>query len=391
MAGHAAARALTLEHDAAACRAGRFDVSLATAADDPAVRRLLREHPLPGEVLVSLEREPDSSIAAAIEGDVHQTLVARERDTNRIAAIGSRAVRDGFLNGRPSRLGYLGQLRVAEPFRGARSLLDAGFGFCRALHHAGDAQVYLASVVTDNRAARRLLLGIRSAFAPRFVPAGSVSTLVLPRGRGPAPLHASGVEIAGGSPDLLGEIAACLWRNGRRYQFAPCWTAENLCSGLRTPDLLPEHFVVATRGGRVVGCVASWDQRRFKQVVVRGYSARVARWRPVINITGPWLGIPRLPDVGRRLEFAYLSHLTVDDDNAEVAAALVAAARCRLAPEVDYVVTGIADGNPLLAAFRRIFRHREYRSLLYLAYWPDGERVVQMLDGRIPHPEVAIL
>ena len=70
MAGHAAARALTVP---AALRTGPYDVSLATAADEPAVRRLLREHPLGGDIAVSLEREPDTSIAAGIEGDVHQT------------------------------------------------------------------------------------------------------------------------------------------------------------------------------------------------------------------------------------------------------------------------------------------------------------------------------
>ena len=91
--------------------------------------------------------------------------------------------------------------------------------------------------------------------------------------------------------------------------------------------------MVATRAGRVVGCVARWDQRRFKQVVVRGYSRRIARWRPFVNAAGRWLGVPPLPAVGDRLELAYLSHLAVDGDNADVAVALVAAARCGLAPE----------------------------------------------------------
>ena len=150
MAGPAAARTLTRR---ASRPTPRFAMALATPHDDPEVRRLLRENPLPGEIVVGLEREPDSRLAATIEGDVHQTILARERTTGRLAAIASRSVHDAFVNGEPVRLGYLGQLRVAAPFHASYALLDAGFEFCRSLHAAGDAPIYLTSIVSDNRAA----------------------------------------------------------------------------------------------------------------------------------------------------------------------------------------------------------------------------------------------
>ena len=388
MAGTAAARQLTPV--ATAAPAGRFAVTLAAEADDEDVRCLLRE-PLPGDISVSLEREPDSRHAAAAEGDVHQTLIAREAVSGRVAAIGSRSVRDAFINGRPARVGYLGQLRIAQGFRRSRTLLDEGFAFCRRLHDEGDAQVYLTAIVADNQAARRLLLGTRSRVAPRFASAGRFSTLIVPRGfvrREPA---RRGVDIRAGSPDLMGDIAACLRRNGGRYQLAPCWTTIDLCSPRRTPHLSPEDFVVATRGERVVGCAALWDQRPFKQAVVRGYSARLARWRPLINAAAPLLGTPRLPPPGQRLDFVYLSHVAVDGDDADTVAALMAAARARLPRGIGYLVAGFATDGPLFAAVRRRFPHREYRSELYLAYWPDGEHIARGFDARPVQPEVAVL
>ena len=48
----AAARALST---AGVSLAGRFDVRLASAADDEEVRRLLREHALPGAVALTFE------------------------------------------------------------------------------------------------------------------------------------------------------------------------------------------------------------------------------------------------------------------------------------------------------------------------------------------------
>jgi hypothetical protein len=141
----------------------------------------------------------------------------------------------------------------------------------------------------------------------------------------------------------------------------------------------------------VVGCAALWDQRPFKQAVVRGYAPRLRRWRPFINVAAPLLGTPRLPAPGQRLEFVYLSHFAVDDDDAGTAGALVATARARLPQGIAYLVAGLATGGPLHAAVGRRFPHREYRSGLYLAYWPDGEEIVRALDTRRVQPEVAVL
>jgi hypothetical protein len=370
--------------------ARRFDVRLASAADDEEVRRLLRAHALPGDVTLTFEREPDSAIAAATEGDVHQTMVARERVDGRIAGIASRAEREVFLNGRPARIGYLGQLRA--DLRGHRvgALLDEGFAFCRTLHEHGNAAAYLTAIVEDNHAARRLLCGLRSSAAPRFVRAGGLVTLAIPSARRHRLRTPAGIEIRQGSVELLPDIVACLERNGRRCQFAPRWTVDDLLSSRRTPGLEPHDFLVAISGGRVAGCAATWDQRGFKQVVVRGYSRRLARWRGVVNLAGHYLGAPALPAVGRRLEFVYLSHVAVDDDRPDVAAALVSEARRRLPAGVSYMVSAFAEGSPMLAAARGV-RHRTYRSVLYLACWPDGQHVVDSLDARLPHPEVAIL
>ena len=386
MARTAAARALSTTGVAPA---HRFDVRLASAADDEQVRRLLREHPLPGDVALTFEREPDSAIAAAIEGDVHQTMVARERD-GRIAGIASRAERDVFLNGRPARLGYLGQLRA--DLRGHRvgALLDEGFAFCHTLHERGDVPAYLTAIVEDNHAARRLLCGLRSSAAPRFVRAGGLMTLAIPRARRREIRVAPGIEIRRGSVELLEDIVACLDRNGRRCQFTPRWTVDDLLSARRTPGLEPQDFFVAIARGRMVGCAATWDQRGFKQVVVRDYSPRLARWRSVVNLAGPWVGLPSLPAVGRPLEFVYLSHVAVDDDRPDVAAALISEARLRLPAGVSDMVTAFAEGSPMLPA-ARVARLRTYRSVLYLACWPDGQQIVESLDARLPHPEVAIL
>ncbi len=382
-----AARTLTGRNVSAA---PRFDIRLAEAADDVEIRCLLREHALPGEVRLTLEREPDSTIAAAIEGDVQHTLIARERVTGRIAGIASRSERSVFVNGRVTRIGYLGQLRTNLRGHRVPSLLDEGFAFCRSLHDRGTVSAYLTVIVEGNHRAHRMLSGLHSPVAPSFTRVGTLTTLAIPRGhqRGRS---RTGIEIRTGSVELLDDIVTCLNRNGRRHQFVPLWSVDDLISTVRTSGLAVDNFLVATRGSRVVGCAALWDQRAFKQAVVRGYSPQLAKWRRLINLAAPLFRIPALPPIGSPLEFVYLSHVAVDDDRAEVIAALVTEARRTLDPGVRYIVTAFSDGSPALAVAARVAPHRKYRSGLYLAFWPDGRQLVGSIDNRLPHPEVAIL
>jgi hypothetical protein len=104
------------------------------------------------------------------------------------------------------------------------------------------------------------------------------------------------------------------------------------------------------------------------------------------------MGYPRLPPVGERLEFAYLSHVAVDGDRPEVLMSLVGAqvqdARRR---GLEYVITGFPHDHPFHAVVGDEWAWRTYRSALYLAYWPDGSPFIQSLDGRVAQPEVAIL
>lgn len=379
-----------LDGTSSLARGRRFVFQVAGPQDDPEIRRLLRESSFPGDICLSLQREPDGLAAGSIEGDVHHLMVARERTTGQVAAVASRSVRDAFVNGEPQRLGCLGQLRIATAFRQHRRLLDGGFEFCRQIHERGDARLYLVSVVAGNDAGRRLL-GRRVPGWPRIEVVDRLVTLAIPVRSAPRrPIR--GVQLEPGSAGRLHEIVQCLSRNGRRFQFSPCWSAADLLSATRTRALSLRDFVVAVRDDRVVGCLACWDQRTFRQVVVTGYARALRRWRPLLNLIAPWAGIPALPPAGAALDFAYISHVAVDaDDEYVLRAMMIEACRRVRASALDYVALGLAAHSPLLPAARRDFAHRTYESVLSVAFWPDGEALARSLDGRPSYPELALL
>ncbi len=368
---------------------GRVGFDLAAPADDAEVRRLYRDNPMGGAIRLSLEREPDASLAAAVEGDRHQAVVAR-RPGGGLAAVGTRSVRTAYVNGVPTRLGYLGGLRVDADHRGDPRLLLRGFAKLRELHEAeGDAKLYLTGIVADNAAARRVLeAGLRGMPTYRFV--GEFVTLVMRVRPG------ASVAAAGGSQRTVGrlpptaetDLAAAvdvLGREGPARQFSPVWEAGSVVR----PGLSAGDFRAALDGGRPVGCAALWDQRSFKQAVVRGYAPPLARWRSVANAAAAVTGRPRLPDVGQPLRAAYVSH--VAGPPAVVVPLVEAVHAIAGTRSLDYLMVGFAAADPRLAALRRAFGGRELRTRLSVVHWPNGAAAADALDGRMLGPEAALL
>src|SRR5687767_3794290 len=112
------------------------EFKLAVAADDADLRHLLRVNPLPGEISLSYEREPSFFAAAGIDGPFHQTMIVRSQE-GRAVGMGSRTLRQLYVNGQPTWVGYMSQMRVDPTFAWGAALpkvLAQGWRFYRQLH-----------------------------------------------------------------------------------------------------------------------------------------------------------------------------------------------------------------------------------------------------------------
>lgn len=368
----------------------RLDFELATPADDADLRRLLRENPIAGSISLSFEREPCYFDAAAVEGPIHQTIVARESDSGHVIAFGNRSVRPLFVNGQVQDIGYMSQLRV-NPMYGkglylARGLAG-GFKKYHDLHQDGRAPFYLMSVIEDNLPARRLLTSGLPEYPHAREYARMFTYAIYPgRRKRELPLPASR-RIVRGDEKYASEIVDWLNRNHSRKQFAPHWT----CDSLFFPNLSPADFFIALDGDRLVGCLACWDQAAFKQTVVRGYSGSLKRWRKLINMFSRFDIAPYLPAPNTALRYSYASHIAVDQDDPEIFNALLRAMYYyNHEQRYDYFTIGLAESNP----FRRIvetFRPLTYISQIYLVDWDDGGGSLASIDQRVPGLEIALL
>lgn len=361
---------------------------LATPDNEHLFRKVLRDNPVGGSIVVSMEREPNALFAAGITGDRYDLLMGVRDDTGEALVTGGRYELDLFVNGKPQRTGYLGELRSTGGFGFRRKYLLLCYREMRRCHERGEVPYYLTTIIADNLPARRLLEANLEGM-PIYEPRGSIVTLTIPVRAGGR--VQSTVPVDRATSDDFSDIASSLLERAEHFQFMPEWTEEVLRSPSRSRGLEASDFLLV-RGGGLRASVALWDQRGFKQSIVRAYAPQLARWRPAYNLVAPLRRRPRLPAPGARLESAYLSHLNVDPDDTEAVVALVAAA-CREAAGrgVDYVMLGLDEANPLCAVLRARFPTHSYVSMVYVVYWEDGADAAAAIDGRMLHPEVAIL
>ena len=365
----------------------------ATEADEAELRRILRENPMPGQLTISLEREPDFFLGSSLEGEVHQTIAARVKGARQIAGMGSRSVFPAWINGIRDHVGYLSQLRVDRPFRSRMGGLFPAYDALHGVHcKSADTKLYVSTIIEDNVFARRYLAAGRSRGLPAYQELEAFSTLAIPLWRKKRVSVPAGHEIRRAVAADLPGICACLNRNMAAYQFAPIWTEESLLDPERSRNLTIGSFLVAEKAGVISGCLAIWDQQPFKQTVVQSYRGALKYTRHLVNAVAPLLGNPWLPKPGKLFRHIYFSHIAVDSENLELLQALVTTAfnDC-VGKGLSYVTLGFASRDPLLQPIKRSFRYVEYRSVVYVVYWDDGIEAAAKLDGRIPYLEVARL
>lgn len=368
---------------------GDFAFGPATRADEPDLRRLVGSTPMPGALSIRFEREPDYFLGCDIAGRDYEVLIARHRGSGELAGMMCRTEDDVFLNGEPTKVGGICQVRIAPHFRGLR-LLELGWPVFR---HRGIP--YLGVIARDNPRAVTALVE-RAPGAPTLRRVGGITTVGLPVGRttqGPWrrvlhrwPRPPAGVRVEPAGADDVGDIVEFLNTEGARFQFAPVRRQQDFSGGRRFRGLDLPSIYLARESDRIVATLALWDQRGYKQDVVDSYGPAIGRIRPMLDITLRAFGAKTLPDPGEVIEGAWAALPVVAGDDPAVFTLLLgtvlAAARER---GLSWVTLGLSDDDPLLAVARRRL-HVTYRSDLYSASW---DHALPELDGRRSYVEAA--
>lgn len=363
-------------------------LEVATPEHDKAIRQLLRSNPMLGAIDLSFEREPDFFRSTGIAGEKEDVILAFSG--RRLVCMGRCVVRPCWLGGAVRRVGYLSELRLDGSARGRFDILRRGYAFFEQLQRGNPADYYFTSLAADNRRARGLFeRGARSL--PSYQGLSDYVTLAIPvPGKGEIP-HASGLRSEPATPAHVRGLVEFLNAGSARRDLSLAWTEEGLL-GLERHGLALGDFRLVIDRGKIVACAALWDQRAFRQMVIRGYSGALRLARPLLNLGERLHGRGRIPAVGSVLACAFLSPVAVAEGSESLLPSLVKSFFPAAAGRgLGFIALGFDAADPLAALVRRHFRSRAYRSRLYQVAWRGAPAGQSPPAARLFGPDLALL
>jgi hypothetical protein len=278
---------------------------------------------------------------------------------------------------------YLGELRLRAKYRGRIGILKGGFeSISRLLPEIAKSRLIFTSIARENIRARRILeAGIKGM--PRYRFLGEMETFaasVRQCGRYGL-LERAGMEDAGELADFYNASAS-------NIQMSPVLDVDWLCRRSASGKPMIGNFLVHRREGRIVFCAAIWDQRAYRQIVIRGYRQPILSLRRLYNLWGLATRRQTLPPVGGRLEQVFLAFCAcaasaADKETLFLREALHAA---KLSG-ADSALLGISPASPSYCRLKRALRPQVYSTRLY-AVDLSGEKP-KTLQGLI-QPEAAL-
>ncbi|MGM9480974.1 hypothetical protein ACS5PN_07265 [Roseateles sp. NT4] len=367
----------------------RYEFALAQTQDDAQLRACMAQVWMEGRMAVSFRREPSYFAGCRMQGDAVQVIKCTDSQGGRIIGMGGRSTLRAHVNGRPTRVGYLSDLRgLPEVRRG--TLLARGYRFLHELHRREPLPFYLSVIFDGNEQALSALLGARAGL-PVYTPLGRILTPALQFDFARAPLSVEGVNFARAGEAALPEIVSFLAEQLPRRQFSPVIAAADFADGGRLAGLRARDFFIARRQGRLVACLAAWDQSAIRQTHIERYPPGLALARPFINLASRLSPLKPLPAPGGRVAHLYFCLATVAGDELPVFRGLLRHAynALRTGPW-HYAILGLHESDPLTTVFD------DYRCIaaagqLFVVHYPeDGDPMKDLDMTRIPGVEMAL-
>ncbi len=367
------------------CAQHRFEFSLASEAEDEALRALLRRIAMPGNITLSFQREPSFLLAEQAGSIVSQVMVCKDRTKDLIVGMGSRSVRNVYIDGKPAQVGYLSMLRGIPEARG-NIALARGYRYLRELHADGAVPYYFTTILDDNTEAKNLLTSARGGL-PVYKPLAQLITYLIPLRRNRFHKSVSNA-VNRVNEHQLAQAVAFLQQWNSQYQFAPVYTlADILGQSKLLPAFCRENFYVYQEKGNICGTLGVWDQQSFKQTVVTTYSRKMQWLRPFYNLYAVISGIPGLPSTRSEIKVLYASFLSGSEIAFE--ALLNQVLKDWSSKGYDYLSIGVCADNPLAQIASRYAKQRIF-STVYIVYWRDENATLPDADSPV-HVEIATL
>jgi len=352
-------------------RAGGVTYRPATHEDDEQLRKLLRDNAMDGWVKMSLEREPSYFAGHNLMGKTETIIAHKDNDTLDTIGMYSCSFMKQHINGYTQEVGYLAGLRVNPLYRNKLRIVRQGY---KSIHplitHSDNPPIWVTSIAKENRRARRLLeAGLKGM--PHYKHIGELDTLAFS-----SRLGRSYGLLQQATADDIPTLVAFYNRNVAKYQFSPVLEEQWLQQLDGKHGLQLSDFYLFKENQTIIGCIALWDQRAFKQVIAQAYRFPANLLRSPYNA---WAKLTRritLPKSGHDLASIYLAFAVFPNDSKQAICMLKEALYHAQSKRASAAVLSLSPQHPLHEAFTNKFIPMRYTTCI--------ENVV--LTGEPHHP-----
>jgi hypothetical protein len=299
-------------------------VRLATPRDNAALLELFSEVPMQGELVLSSQRSPDYFALFELQRGTTEVWVHEEG--GRLDAMGTLHVREGWMEGQPFRVGYLGDLRARFSARRSRGLARFYGPILEEAAGRHGVGAFLTAVMATNAAALQALVRRKASRASqphytllRRFSAVSVQFMLRRRPR-PSPY-----TVRRATPQDVPAMAALLDADHRARPFGYRYDLGELEHRLeRWPGLAVERCYLAwDPEGRLVGCTSAWDPAAVKRYRVLAYRGGMRWMRLGFDALATVTGAPRLPAPGQDFRYFYLCNTSIAGEDPAIFRALL--------------------------------------------------------------------
>ena len=358
---------------------------LGTTADNPKIQDLVAKVTMPGPATFCFQRVPDFFAGAQVIGTEFVLVVAEDAERNCLAGLTVISGRDLYISGKVKKIYYSGDTRV-DPFYRRRGIGTEMFQVQKTYRKPEDLMQGL--VVKENeapiKAGRNAEKGV--FFNDWFSHTIETSFMF---SRKSAPRVPKGVEIRLATPADAALIQAFNEKEAPRRNGYPVYDLQKLMAGdpyyngLRIQD-----YALAFKGGQLVGIMAAWNQKAYKQTRIVAFKPIIALVRPLYNVYTKYFGGFTLPKVGGALNYLSLYNILIANDHKDVFRGMIDWVMVNQGKGYDAVATSMAQGDPLDGVPREYKRQKMFTSHFWLSY---GEDPRDSIDGRPLYVELGRL
>jgi hypothetical protein len=239
----------------------------------------------------------------------------------------------------------------------------------------------LSTIISDNKKAISILES-RRANLPNYQKLGKYITYLIPKQKVKLSKE---FEIYKGDDFSLNEILNFINFQGKKKQFFPKYKKEDFNSSY-LKDLNLNDFYIACKNNKIVGVLALWDQSKFKQTRIVGYSNLIKFLRLINNFFSYFFNLSKLIKKNELVNSKIVTMPACVNNDPEILKFLISHALKELSS--DNLLIGLSTQDNLALGLKKL-KKRKYLSNIYVVSFEDFD--ISSLKQKVPYLELGSL